>query len=154
MMCMKYTRVIFIIGLMALAGCKNYETLEVGQPTNLQVNSVSESSINLTVHLPIRNPNIYMLKLTRVEGTTFINNKKAGEIINREKIRIPANSDEIHELSFKVDYSDLLSGGMSLLNIMRTGEVKLRIKGTLTAKSFLYKKELEFDRQRTVNLNR
>lgn len=151
---MKYIRIIFLLALLGLAGCKSYKPLEVGKPKNLKVNALSESSVNLSLELPIRNPNVYRIKVTRVEGSAFINEKKAGEIKSREKLKLPANSDKIHKVSLIVDYSDLFSSGMSFMNILKEGEVTLAIKGTLTAKSFLYKKELEFNRKRTLGINR
>jgi len=151
---MRNILIILIITLMGLAGCKTYKPLEVGAPTNLKVNALSESSVDLTLDLPIRNPNIYRLKVTRIEGMAFINDNRAGEIESTENIKIPANSDKTHQVLLKVDYSDLLSSGMSVMNILNKGEVTLTLKGDLTAKSFLYKKELSFNRKRTLDLSR
>jgi len=151
---MNYVRTIFFIVLLGLFGCKTYKPLEVGNPTNLKIEALSANEVDFSIELPIRNPNIYKIKVTKIEGMAFINDKKAGEIQSNETIKLPANSDKIHEFSLKVDYSDILSSGMSFLNIIRSGEVKLSINGELVAKSFLYRKELQFDSQRIVKLAR
>ena len=151
---MKYLHIIFFIALLSVTGCKTYESLEVGKPTNLKVKSLSENTVDLTLELPIRNPNIYRIKVTRIEGSAFINDKKAGDIKSTEKVKLPANSDKTHEVMLRVDYSDLLSGGMSFMSILKDGEVTLSLKGSLTAKSFLYKKELDFNRKSTLDLSR
>ena len=151
---MKNIRIIFIIALLGLFGCKTYEPLEVGEPTNLKVKALSENTVDLSLELPIRNPNIYRIKVTRIEGAAFINDKKAGEIENKENVKLPANSDKRHEVMLKVDYSDLLSSGMSVMNILKDGKVTLSLKGSLTAKSFLYRKELNFNRKSTLDLSR
>ncbi|MFW5943685.1 MAG: LEA type 2 family protein [Bacteroidota bacterium] len=151
---MKHIRILFFIVTLSLMGCKTYKPLEIGEPRNLKLESLSESTVDLSMELPIRNPNIYRIKVTRVEGSAFINDKKAGDIKNTEKVRLAANSDRIHDVMLRVDYSDLLSGGMSVMSILREGEVTLSLKGSLIARSFLYKKELDFDRESKVNLAR
>ncbi|MGM0530141.1 MAG: LEA type 2 family protein [Bacteroidota bacterium] len=151
---MKYIRFILFIALLGLIGCKTYEPLEVGEPRNLKVKALSESTVDLSLELPIRNPNIFRINVTRVEGSAFINDKKAGEIESTEKLKLPANSDKTHDVLLTVDYSDLLSSGMSVTSILKSGEVTLAIKGSLTAKSFLYRKELDFNRKSTLNLSR
>ena len=151
---MRHIRIIFFIALLGLFGCKTYKPLEVGEPTNLKVKALSESSVDLSLKLPISNPNIYRIKVTRIEGSAFINETKAGEIESSEILKLPANSDKAHEVLLKVDYSDLLSSGMSVMSILEKGEVTLSIKGSLTAKSFLYKKELQFNRKSTLDLSR
>jgi LEA14-like dessication related protein len=151
---MKYKRFIIIIALLGLIGCKTYEPLEVGEPRNLKVKSLSGSTVDLSLELPIRNPNIYRINVTGIEGSAFINEKKAGDIKSTEKVKLPANSDKTHEVLLKVDYSDLLSGGMSVMSILKNGKVNLSIKGSLTAKSFLYRKELNFNRKSTLDLSR
>jgi LEA14-like dessication related protein len=151
---MKYLRFILLISLLAFLGCKSYRPLEVGEPSRLKLESLSENSVDLVVDLPIKNPNLYKVKVTKLEGDAFINGKKAGTIMNREKIRIPGNSNKTHQLSLKVDYSDLISGGMSVMKIIKTGEVTLSLEGSLVARSFLYRKEFSFDRKRTLDLSR
>jgi len=151
---MKYIRIVFFIAILGLVGCKTYEPLEVGKPTNLKVQALSESTVDLTLELPIRNPNIYKIKVTGIKGAAFINDKKAGNIKSTEKVKLPANSDRTHEVMLKVDYSDLISSGMSFMSILRDGEVTLSLKGSLTARSFLYKKELNFNRKSTLDLSR
>ncbi len=151
---MRNITIIIIVAFLGVAGCKSYKPLEIGAPSDLKVNSLSERSVDLSLNLPISNPNIYRIKVTRVEGTAFINDKKAGKIRSTENIKLPANSDKTHKVLLKVDYSDLLSSGMSVMSILNKGEVTLSIEGSLTAKSFLYKKEISFNRKRTLDLAR
>ena len=139
--------------LVFLGSCKSFHPVEVGQPTDLKVDSFSGSKLNLIIFVPIKNPNIYRIRVTKITATAYINETKAGKIINREKINLPSNSDEIHKLQLNVDFTDLLSSGLSLMDIMRQGKVDVAIKGTLTSRSFLYKKEVPFSKARTLKLN-
>jgi len=139
---------------MTVLGCKQYKPLEVGDPENLKLKGLSGNALEVTIHLPIRNPNLYSIKVTKLSGTAFINDQKAGRIRSSEKIKLPARSDKIHEVPLEIDYSDLLSSGISLMKVLKTRQVDLTLKGTLTAQSFLYKKDFHFNRKKTVRLER
>jgi LEA14-like dessication related protein len=151
----RHTLCAMIIGcLLLVGGCKDYVPLEVGKIKDLKLNTISTSQLDLTLRLPIRNPNLYSIKVTKIEGSAFLSDKKAGTIQSTEKIKIPGNSDKIHEVPLSVDYSELISAGMDFMKILKEGKVDVRIKGNLTATSFLYKKEVQFNQQRTLNLQR
>lgn len=151
---MKYFHVLALAGMMIILGCKQYKPLEVGDPENLKLKALSGNSLEVTIHLPIRNPNLYSIKVTKLEGSAYINDQKAGKIHSSEKIKLPARSDKIHEVPLEIDYSDLLSSGISLMKVLQTRQVDLTLKGTLTAQSFLYKKDFHFNRKKTVRLER
>ena len=145
--------IISIISVLAIGGCKSFDPVEIGEPQDLRVASFSGKELNLEIFVPIKNPNLYRINVTKITATAYINGSKAGRIINREKIKLPSNSDKVHKLELGVNFSDLLTSGLSVMEIMREGKVRVSIKGTLTAQSFLYKKEIPFERERTLMLN-
>jgi len=150
----KGTRWGILLGILLLTGaCASFQPVEVGEPSNLEVSSLSGSKVHLKISLPIKNPNIYRIKVTRIRADAFINESKAGEITSTEKISLPARSDELHRLKLDVNFSDLLDSGISVIEIMRKGKLDMKIQGSLTTRSFLYKKEIPFTRQKSLTLN-
>jgi len=143
-----------LLGIILLSGaCKSFQPVEVGEPTDLKVSSLSGSKVTLEIALPVKNPNIYKIRVTHIRADAYINQTKAGEIINKEKITLPSRSHEVHRLKLDVSFSDLLSSGISVMEIMRRGKLDLKINGSLTTRSFLYKKEIPFTEQKTLELN-
>ena len=146
---------ILILGMMILMnGCRSFEPVEVGRPSDLKVASLSGSKVNLDISVPIKNPNIYKITVTQIQADAYINDTKAGKITSNDKIRLEARSDKVHDLKLGIDFSDLLGSDLNVLDIMRENRVNLSIDGTLTTRSFLYSKEVPFKQSKTLKLNR
>lgn len=151
---MRYVIKAVLLGvLLATGACSSLQPVEVGEPSNLEVSSLSGSKVNLKLSLSIKNPNIYRIKVTSIRADAYINDTKAGEITNKENISLPARSDQVHRLKLDVNFSDLVGSGISVMEILRKGKLDMKIKGSLTTRSFLYKKEIPFSRQKSLNLN-
>jgi len=151
---MKYMIQGVVVGfILFLGACNSFKPVEVGEPTDLKVSSLSGSKVNLEISLPIKNPNVYKIRVTQIRAHAFINQTKAGEITNKEKISLPSRSDEVHRLNLDVSFSDLLSSGIPVVEILREGKLDIKIKGSLTTRSFLYRKKIPFTRQKTLELN-
>jgi len=151
---MRYT-FIWIVGVLILLGsCRSFQPVEVGRPSNLRVASLSGSQVNLEISLPIKNPNIYKITVTRIQAEAYLNDVKAGKITSNNKIRMEAGSDQIHQLKVGIDFSDLLGSDLNVLDIVRKNKVDLSVEGTLSTRSFLYTKEVPFSQKKTLNLSR
>jgi LEA14-like dessication related protein len=150
-------RAFSIISLVALivgfASCSSFKPIEVGNPTDFKVHSIEGSNIKASIYLPIKNPNFLNVKVHKVNAIAYINNKKTGKVTSSEILKIPGNSDKTQELEFKVDFSDIVSGGFSFLNILREGKVDLKLEGTITAKSLFTEKKIDFAKERSIKLN-
>jgi LEA14-like dessication related protein len=144
-----------ILGLIILlGGCRSFQPVEVGRPGDLKVASLSGSKVNLEISVPIKNPNIYKITVTRIQADAYINNTKAGKITSNDKIRLEARSDKVHNLKLGIDFSNLLGSDLNVLDIMRENRVDLSIDGTLTTRSFLYSKEVPFKQERSLKFSR
>lgn len=144
-----------ILGLMILlSGCRSFQPVEVGRPSDLKVASLSGSKVNLAISVPIKNPNIYRITVTRIQADAYINNAKAGKITSNDKIRLEARSNKVHDLQLAINFSNLLGSDLNVLDILRENRVDLSIDGTLTTRSFLYSKEVPFRQKKTLKLNR
>jgi len=144
---------LLLMVILSAAACKPLDPVEVGQPKDLKLAGLSDQQVNLHLSVPIRNPNFYRIKVTQIRATAYINDSKAGNISNQEIIKLPANSDQVHQLKLMVSFSDLLESGLSAMEIIRKGALDLKLEGNLTVRSFLYKKDVPFTRNKTLKLN-
>lgn len=144
--------IILIIGFLS-TGCSSFQPIEVGKPQDFQLHAVNSDKSEASVYLPIKNPNMVGVKVTKIVATAYINDDKTGTFTNTETFRIPAKSDKTHELKFEVDFTDIIKGGMSLFKILRDGSIDVKIEGTITAKALFTKKTIDFSNQKTIQLN-
>lgn len=138
--------------ILGFVSCSSFKPIEVGNPTDFKVHAVEANNIKASIYLPIKNPNLLSVKIKEIDARAYINDKKTGKVTNAETIKIPGNSDKTQELKFKVDFSDIVSGGLSFLKILREGEVDLKLEGTITARSFFTERKIEFTKERNVKL--
>ncbi len=152
----KHIRLFSIISLTLLilgfASCSSFKPIEVGNPTNFKVHSVDASNIKASIYLPIKNPNFLSIKIQEIDARAYINDKKTGKVTNSETLKIPGNSDKTQELKFNIDFSDIVSGGLSFVKILKEGKVDLKLEGTITAKSLFSEKKIEFTKERSIKL--
>ena len=146
------TFVSLIALLLGFASCSSFKPIEVGNPKDIQVHSIQANKIKASLFLPIKNPNLFSVRVKEIDATVFINNKKTGNVINSETLKIPANSDKTQELKFEIDFSNIVSGGLSIFKILKEREVDLRLEGTINAKTLFSKKEIDFVKERTIRL--
>ncbi|MGM0496907.1 MAG: LEA type 2 family protein [Bacteroidota bacterium] len=146
------TFVSLIAFLLGFASCSSFKPIEVGNPKDVQIHSIKANKIKATIFLPIKNPNLFGVKVKEIDATVFINDKKTGNVINSETLKIPANSDKTQKLKFEIDFSDIISGGLSIFKIMNERKVDLRLEGTITAKTLFTKREMDFNKERTIRL--
>lgn len=138
--------------LLGFVSCSTFRPIEVGNPKDIQVHSIQTDKIKASLFLPVKNPNLFGVRVKEIDATVFINDKKTGNVVNSETLKIPANSDKTQELKFEIDFSDIISGGMSIFKILREREVDLRLEGTITAKTLFSKREMDFIKERTIRL--
>jgi len=148
----KLTFVSLIALLFGFASCSSYKPIEAGNPKDVQVHSIQANKIKATIFLPVKNPNLFGVRVKEIDATVFINDKKTGNVVNSETLKIPANSDKTQELKFEVDFSDIVSGELSLFKILKERKIDLRLEGTITAKTLFLKREMDFTKERTIRL--
>lgn len=146
--------IIFVlISILSLSGCKPYETVTVEEPEKVEIQSASLREMNLKIVLPVHNPNFYSVKLKKLDAKGYIDNKEIGNIVNNEKLTIPANSNKSHELEININYADLINKNFPVMQLLKEKEVNFEIKGTLHIKSFFSKRKINFSKKKTINVD-
>lgn len=138
--------------LISLTSCRSFKPIKVGSPNDFQVHSVNTQRINASIYLPIKNPNLFSVRIKEIHATAYVNDTKTGKVINSETLKIPANSNKTQKLTFDIDLSDMVSGGISIFSILRDRKVDLKLEGTVTAKALFSKRKIKFSEERTIKL--
>ena len=138
--------------LISFTSCRSFKPIKVGSPNDFQVHSVNTQRINASIYLPIKNPNLFSVKIKEIHAIAYVNDTKTGNVINSETLKIPANSNKTQKLTFDIDLSDMVSGGISIFSILRDRKVDLKLEGTVTAKALFTKRKINFSEERTIRL--
>jgi LEA14-like dessication related protein len=147
----KYLPLFLGIMLIFIWGCKPYQSLTIEEPQTVKIKSATFNNMSLDISLPIHNPNFYPIKAKKLHAKVYINENAVGTITNTETIKIPANSNKVHNLEIDIDYSDIFDSGFSLRKILKEKNLVLNLRGTLTVKSFLMKRKIEFDKSKSID---
>ena len=133
--------------------CKPFQTIIIQEPQEVRIQSATITKMNLTVQLPIHNPNFYPIRVKKLQAVAYINQNAVGDITNTETLKIPGNSDKVQSLQLEVDYSDIFDSGFSLRKILRNKNLQLKLDGEITVKSFLMKKKIQFEKHKSIDFN-
>lgn len=135
-----------------VCGCKNLP-IEIGDVEKVRFMGIKNNSISVEVSIPISNPNIYGFRITSIDIDVYSDNEIVGKINEIAKIKIPAKSAVSPTILFSYEFSDLLSGGLTLLKIYASKQMNLSLKGSITAKAFVASKTIYINESFSLKLS-
>ena len=148
---MRYVIAVLSI-LFLFSGCIKYEEVEMKSVEDITVKKFSGKGLTCEITAIVMNPNNYKISIVDSDFDVFINNKFMGKAKIQEKIVLPKNSESEHTFTVKTKVKSLASSFGSLISIMLTGKMNLRIKGEIKAKAKMISKKVpvEFEERVTI----
>ena len=101
---------LYIILILLLSGCANFENIEVGDIENIKFNGFKDNTLELEIDVPILNPNKFGFKIKEINVRTTINNYYLGRLETNDVIIIPAKSNMIHNLKCRLRIANIIQG--------------------------------------------
>jgi LEA14-like dessication related protein len=140
-----------LISVFFLTSCQVKE-ITVGDIKGLNITAMNSNYIDLGIMIPINNPNNFGFKLVKADISIEMNGVVLGKINKLKKVKIPANSNEVHTFELRVSMDDLKSGGLAFLGSLLSNKAKVDMKGYIKARSFLISKKVDIDYNKSVKL--
>ncbi len=135
----------------SLASCKINE-VEVGKFTNYRLVNVSENKANIEFSVPVKNPNKFGFTLSDIYLRLSLNEKEIGTIRKRNKIRIPANSQQSYPVLLEIEIDKAVGSISSLTAGLLKNKVGVKAKGYVKVRKFIIFKKFPVDQQETIKL--
>jgi len=141
---------LLFIALLFLSSCGRFSEVTIGDISGLTVQGIQNDALIVVVNIPVENPTHHRITINEVDLRMSMNKQYVGKILLNDKIIIPANSDEIHEVSLKVRMANLITTGLFMMNMKKGQKVQFRLEGSVTARSLMIKREILVDELREV----
>ena len=157
--CSKFFNWKFILKIVCIClipfnfGCSNFEEIKFKGIKSFALKEFSAKGILLDAVITIDNPNGVSFSVADTDLDFYLNDTYAGKAVLLNAIKIDANAEKDYTVNLK---GDLKSGGAGLISVfmqtMFKKTVKVSTKGTVTGKSFLFKKTFLVDDSREISL--
>ena len=108
---------------------------------------MSFSYLDVEVKLPVKNPNSFSFKITKINLDASINGMHVGTITEQQIIPISANKKETITLPLRVQTKDLLSGALNLFLNYSEANSKLKLYGTIEVKIWVFSKTISINQE-------
>lgn len=136
-----------------LTSCFKYEDVVMKEVTNVSVNSFSANNIEIQVDMRIINPNNYKISIVDSDLELFVKNKKVGTSKIKDKIELPKNSDQTHQIVVVTNVGDMIGSAIPvILSVLFDETVDLQIKGEIKARAKSLSKSFPVDFKERVRL--
>lgn len=142
---------IYIILILILSGCANFEDVEVGDIKNLEFIGIKDNNIELKVDIPIINPNKFGFKIKEINVRTTINNYYLGRLLIDDVIVIPARSNKIHSLKCRLRISNIIQGLSVFFALIKQDKISIDIEGYVKFRSFLINRKIDIRETSVIN---
>ena len=144
---------VLIVISFTLTSCFKYEDVVMKEVTNVSVNSFSANNIEIKVDMRIINPNNYKISIVDSDLELFVKNKKVGTSKIKDKIELPKNSDETHQIVVKTTVEDMIGTAIPvILSVLFEDSVDLQVKGEIKAHAKSLSKSFPVDFKERVKL--
>ncbi|MBV6483805.1 MAG: hypothetical protein KFKLKKLM_00261 [Flavobacteriales bacterium] len=152
MLKLKSLLVLIVISI-TLTSCFKYEEVVMKEVTNVSVNSFSANNIEIKVDMRIINPNNYKISIVDSDLELFVKNKKVGTSKIKDKIELPKNSDQTHQIVIATNVGDMIGTAIPvILSVLFDESVDLQVKGEIKARAKSLSKSFPVDFKERVKL--
>ncbi len=135
-------KLLLLFCLLLTASC-NVNEVEIGDIEKMSFEGFDANGLGIKVMLPVKNPNNFPFVITKINIDININDHDLGTVNDISKIRIPANSEQSHPVTFNINLSGgLLGGGMIMLRLYRAAKLHVKLSGEIKVRSFLVSKKI------------
>ena len=147
-------RIVFIFAFLStffFTSC-DVKEITVGDIESVSITEMTSEYIAVEIKIPINNPNNFGFKLVKADIDIEMNGVQLGNINKLKRVKIPANSNDVHTFNLQVSMDDLKQGGLAFLGSLLSNKAGVNMKGYIKARSFLISKKVDVDYDKSVKL--
>jgi LEA14-like dessication related protein len=147
----KYNFFLAIFALF-LVSCGRLSEIQVGDVNNITVKGFEDNALLVSADLSISNPTINKITITEFDTHVYLNDQFLGKMNSVEHIVIHAKSSEKYTIVFNIRLSNFLGTAFAMMNLKEGNKIKIKIEGTITARSLLVKHKIDVSESRNLSL--
>ncbi len=152
----RYSPAILLFGLtFLLNACKDMQPISVSRVESARITKFDMQGIEMEIGIRIKNPNSFGFSVFRSELDVTLNNSPLGKAVIKKKVKIKANSEDLHTFVVSSDFASLLGGGyQAIVAAQQRSSVNIGVKGNIRAGTWFYKKDFPVESKQNVPLSK
>ncbi|HEY0976134.1 MAG TPA: LEA type 2 family protein [Flavobacteriales bacterium] len=149
------SRLVLILLVVLLAtGCTYQEVVFKGV-NGASVSRLDQRGVALNLDVTLENPNGFRIKVQDPDVDVYLNELYIGKARLDERIVLPPRSTGIYHIPLHASFDGDGSNAMgALLVATLSGRGDLRVKGTVRAGTWLFRRKFPFEERHTIDLRR
>lgn len=133
-------------------GCK-YQEVTFKGVNGVSVSRMDQRGVALNVDVTLENPNGFRIRVQDPDVDVYLNELYIGKARLDERIVLPPRSTGVYHVPLHASFDGDGSNAMSALLIATlSGRGDLRVKGTVRAGTWLFRKKFPFEEKHTIDL--
>lgn len=142
---------LFIISLFFISACEEFEEVSISGVENVKVIKLDKTGIELELSVRIKNPNSMGFTIYKPKLDAVINDVAVGKLKVSRRIRVGANSDDLHTFKVSTDLSKLsMADAGKILSMAFSKSGTLAVKGKIKAGNLFYRKTFDVERTQKI----
>ncbi len=135
--------------MLFLTSCMQEVTLSEVENVKIDKNS---NGLEVVLHLKIKNPNSYKIKINEIDLDLTLNSWEVGEVTSNEEIILKPNSEDVYPVPVNIDIDNTITGGIALISLFSSDKATVKVVGELKAKAFFVSKIIKIDETKEISL--
>ncbi len=140
--------------LLFLSACMKYNEVSIVGVTDVKLQEVNTSNVEVAIGLRVKNPNNYKITIADADLQVYIKGVKLGNVVMKNKVVLPKKSDLTHDVIITGKPAQMsLAAIPTLIGLMgKNKSVQVQVKGEIKARAKNISKKFPVDFSDQVSL--
>jgi len=141
-----------LASIFIISSCSFIKPLELKDINSFNIKENTEKGVDITANIQLYNPNNLKINVKYADIDFYVENVNFGKLQIPDTILIPAKDTFNGEFKVKIKLVKLLLAGKNVLLKIKSGKIKVQLKGTINADVLWMKKEYIVDYTKNINI--
>jgi LEA14-like dessication related protein len=136
-----------LLFLFLISGCTSFVRPEIKGIQDISIKQIGLQNIELDALVVVDNRNNQSIKIDAAEFEVYLNENKIGNLLLKEPVTIDSKTDANCPCKLIIDSQVGMKLGIKSLKKLNSGELKIRLKGTISGRFGIFKRKIMVDEE-------
>ncbi len=142
----------FLLLATLFVSCVKVDDVEIKKIHGIEFKSMKDNVISFDIDASIYNPNSIQITIKEISLDVSTKKLELGNIYTTDRIKLPANSETRQTFHLKTEIKDLFGTGLRLMNVLKSKNLNVHLKGHVKAKALMVSKKIKIDQVEKISL--
>ena len=144
--------VFFSVIIFSFSSCMQAEPLELRQVENVIIKSIDNDTLQMEISLLVSNPNKLRFRVNKIDLLVMAGDVELGRINDIEEFDLLPDSVQACNIPVYISLSNVEMNAKKITKALLKKGGKMRLKGYIEARSFIFSKRIDIDKEKRVNI--